>query len=468
MTSMINNENENIDANKENCHNNLDEFINKQINIAKNHSKVLQNQINKGLNELDQNNNCIKQSITINPKSKEIKDGLNSNINYNNLIDEAPSNISKNANNNIFNNIELIESNDEDNEKEDNMEICSNLDEDEGEDNILMLTPPNFLENDKISESEHQKITENLDQVKVSLIPLNIDINKMFRKRESDNLLLKCGETSYKYNKVLEESAFRIPSDFLNKHKINPYIRTKMVDWMIEVLSVFDSTEETFFLAVNIMDLFFWKTQSFYKNENVHLIGVAAMFIASKFQEIYPISLNQFVHKIGHDQFNASDIKKMECKILEDITPENLVSTSVYDFSKTYFYDFYYNNKNLITSEEDAKIYKYIKATSVYLNKLILHYEFFYQENCSIKAIGCIVTSMKIVGDYLKEKFTHKTKGIYNDWMLFLIEQGGFSKQKVEVLANKIYTAYQHYKKSKSISRNLNRFTPLPYINNNL
>ena len=76
----------------------------------------------------------------------------------------------------------------------------------------------------------------------------------------------------------------------------------------------------------------------------------------------------------------------------------------------------------------------------------------------------CIVASIKIVGDYLNEKLPQKTKGIYNDWMLFLIEQGGFNKQKVELLANKIFTAYQHYQKSKSISRNLNRFTPLPFI----
>ena len=212
------------------------------------------------------------------------------------------------------------------------------------------------------------------------------------------------------------------------------------------------------------MDLFFWKASSIYKNENVHLIGVASMFIASKFQEIYPISLKEFVHKIGHDQFNEEDVKKMECKIFKDIKPECLVSTSVYDFSKTYFYDFYYNNKNLISTKDDLKIYEYIKETSIYLNRLIYHYEIFYMENCSLKAIGCIVTSMKIVSDCLKEKFPQNTKGIYNDWMLFLIEQGGFNRQKIEILANKIYTAYHHYQKSKSISKNLNKFTPLPYI----
>ena len=68
----------------------------------------------------------------------------------------------------------------------------------------------------------------------------------------------------------------------------------------------------------------------------------------------------------------------------------------------------------------------------------------------------------------LKEhgKLTQKHKGIYNDWMLFLIEQGGFNKSKVEVLAKRIYTAFQHYQTSKSISRNLNKFCPLTFVNN--
>ncbi len=50
--------------------------------------------------------------------------------------------------------------------------------------------------------------------------------------------------------------------------------------------------------------------------------------------------------------------------------------------------------------------------------------------------------------------------------MLFLIEQGGFNKSKVEVLAKRIYTAFQHYQTSKSISRNLNKFCPLTFVNN--
>ena len=477
MTSIVNQENENMNLepkneNKENFHGNLDEFINKQLNIAKDHKvKQKQEQINKGLAILDQNNNCIKRTTSVNISNPEANNESFPNVlhNYNPL---NPLNLkSKYCANyqNIYNNIMNI--NEESNNSKINnnkmelsdLEIISSSKENEN-DNILIFSDQNFLENDILGESEHKNLTESLQKMEESVTPLNINIDKMFNKRESNNLLLKCGESSYKYNKYLEESVFKIPSNFLSKQRINPYIRTKMIDWMIEVLSVFDASEETFFLSVNIMDLFFWKASSIYKNENVHLIGVASMFIASKFQEIYPISLKEFVHKIGHDQFNEEDVKKMECKIFKDIKPECLVSTSVYDFSKTYFYDFYYNNKNLILSKEDGKIYNYIKLTSVYLNKLVLHYEFFYQEKCSMKAIACIVTSMKIVADNLKEKFPQKTRGIYNDWMLFLIEQGGFDKKKVENLANTIYTAYLHYQKSKSISKNLNRFTPLPYI----
>ena len=329
----------------------------------------------------------------------------------------------------------------------------------------IILTSPNFNSNDPKEEIEYKQFSTLISEAHKALENLNINVEKMYSKRESDNLLVNEGESSYKYNKDLEENSFNIPCDFLSKHKINPVIRTRMVDWMLEVLSIFECQDESFFLSVNIMDLFLWKTNTIYKNESMHLLGMTVMFIATKFQEIYPITLKDLVHKVGHDQFKPQEVKSMEEKIFKDISPENLVSTSIYDFGKTYFYDFYYNNKNLISSEEDKKIYQYIKMTSVYLNKLVLHYEFFYQENCSIKAIACVVTAIKIVGDCLNGKLSAKHKGIYNDWMLFLIEQGGFNKSKIEVLAKKIYTAYQHYQTSKSISRNLNRFTPLTFAN---
>ena len=158
----------------------------------------------------------------------------------------------------------------------------------------------------------------------------------------------------------------------------------------------------------------------------------------------------------------------MELKIFKEISPECLLSTSIYDFNESYFSDFYYNNKNMIISEDDEKAYEYIKLTSIYLNKLILHYEIFYLEKCSVKAVSCILTSIKIIDDYLKDKFWKKIRLIYINWVIYLIEQCGLNKKKVENLSNTIYNTYLNYQKSKSISQNLNRLTPLPYVKNKI
>jgi penicillin-binding protein-related factor A (putative recombinase) len=43
----------------------------------------------------------------------------------------------------------------------------------------------------------------------------------------------------------------------MTNHKVNGVYRAKMVDWMVEVLTAFKCADQTFFLAVNIMDRYF-------------------------------------------------------------------------------------------------------------------------------------------------------------------------------------------------------------------
>ena len=188
------------------------------------------------------------------------------------------------------------------------------------------------------------------------------------------------------------------------------------------------------------------------------------MFTSSKFQEIYPQSLINFSHKVGHDIFTIVEIKNMETKIMSDIGMDILVSTSIYDFMKTYFYDFFYNNKIVIEKNCDIKTYKNIVITTKYLTKLIVHYEYFYLYENSMKAIGCIITAIKLMKLFLKDKFQENDKIVYDQWTLFLMEQDGIDKMNMDNLVNKIYLAFNHYQKSKSISKNLNKFMKLPFI----
>ena len=419
----INNENVNslnlpIINNKDNNKKNPRNSLVNQKPYSKNHIKAKINKdinpINKGLNLIDQNNNCLKTSKNEKEKENPKKQILN--------CEPLP----------IIN---------AQNKKEEKSNIKKDNDEKEKINDIF------------------SKFT------KIQCCKLNrSNINLFVNKRESDTLLLKYGENCYYFNKILEKTIFKIPDTLLNNHKITTNIRTKMVDWMIEVLSVFDCMDETFFLSVNIMDIFFQRTKKVFHNEDVHLIGITCMFISSKFQEIYPLSLKNIIKKVGHNLFTGDAIKKMEYQILSDIGLDVLVSTSIYDFLKTYFYDFFYNNNNLIKNNCDMNIFNDIKLMAKYLSKLVLHYEHFYLYENSIKAIGCIITAIKLVGYYLKEKFTQNERNIYNQWVLFLLEQDNFDKQKVESLVNKIYLAFNHYQKSKSIARNLNRFMKLNFV----
>ena len=402
---------------------------------SKNHIKVKVNQknnpINKGLNVIDRNNNGIKKSKSKNLSQKNIPS--NANINNMNKVNCQPKK--------IFSYEPLP---------------------------TIKPTKQNEAKDKKLVEEEEEEKEKKSKSVQKQDFNLNKDnINYFINKRESDSLLLKYGEDCYYFNKSLEKTVFKIPETLLKNHKISSNIRTKMVDWMVEVLSIFETMDETFFLSVNIMDIFFCKTKKVFKNEDVHLIGMTSMFISSKFQEIYPLSLKNFVHKVGHDIFSEEEIKKMECQIAEDIGLEVLVSTSVYDFLKTYFYDFYCNNNNLIKTNCDMKVYKLINLTAKYLSKLVVYYEYFYLFENSMKAIGCIVTSIKLVGFYLKEKFAENDRNIYNQWISFLLAQDNFDKQKIDCLVNKIYLAFNHYQKSKSIARNLNRFMNLPFLEKN-
>jgi len=326
----------------------------------------------------------------------------------------------------------------------------------------LKLIDPNVNGENKTKE-ENKKEKEELKLESTGLDAKNI--NLFVNKRESDNLLLKYGEDTYFFNKTLEKEVFKIPETFLQNHKITSMVRTKMIDWMVEVCSIINYMDETFFISVNILDIFLQKTKKVYSNNDIHLIGMTCIFTSSKFQEIYPQSLKVFAHRVGHDMFTLDQIKEMESQILTEIGMEVLVSTSIYDFMKTYFYDFYYNNKTVIEKNCDMKIFKDVMITAKYLTKLVLHYEYFYLYEDSIKAIGCIITAIKLMGYYLKEKFEEKDRNVYNQWIIFLIKQDGFDKKEMENLVSKIYLAFNHYQKSKSISKNLNKFMKLPFIN---
>lgn len=88
-------------------------------------------------------------------------------------------------------------------------------------------------------------------------------------------------------------------SNCLERHEITPAIRARMVDWVIEVLTNFHCDNQTFFIAVSLMDRYFKNCPEGKKIGDLHIVGVTSMFVASKFEDISPLRMKTVDEKIS-------------------------------------------------------------------------------------------------------------------------------------------------------------------------
>ena len=98
--------------------------------------------------------------------------------------------------------------------------------------------------------------------------------------------------------------------------------------------------------------------------ENIHLIGVACMFLAAKYEEIYPFKMRHVYEKIGHKKLPKSEVKKQEADIC-NVLGFNLSAVTAFDFTM--------NALSLLKVEKSLskKDMKYLIKVCVYLSKMV-------------------------------------------------------------------------------------------------
>merc|ERR1712137_165185 len=141
----------------------------------------------------------------------------------------------------------------------------------------------------------------------------------------------------------------------------------QLIDWIINVLSAYNCKERTFFLTVNIIDRYLKSASKSYKSEDIHLIGVTAMYMAMKYEEIYPISLNKVVGKICFDQLSHDDIRNKEIQIFSSLN-YSITGPNHYDLLLTAFN--IAKSNDFLTNEAKNKQFNDL---SFYMLKLMIH-----------------------------------------------------------------------------------------------
>jgi cyclin E len=99
---------------------------------------------------------------------------------------------------------------------------------------------------------------------------------------------------------------------------VSPLMRAILVDWMMEVCNEFTLKRETFHYALNYVDRYM-SIHDQVKKEELQLIGVSAMFIAAKMEEVYSPRVADFA-KSTDNGYDVTQIVRMEKKLLKELS----------------------------------------------------------------------------------------------------------------------------------------------------
>ncbi|XP_061360059.1 G2/mitotic-specific cyclin S13-7-like [Gastrolobium bilobum] len=95
------------------------------------------------------------------------------------------------------------------------------------------------------------------------------------------------------YKEVENESRHHHYMNTQHQPEIKKRMRKVLVDWLMDVHSKFDLSLETLYLTINIIDRFLAVKPV--PKRVLQLVGVSAMLIASKYEEIWAPQVNEFV-----------------------------------------------------------------------------------------------------------------------------------------------------------------------------
>jgi hypothetical protein len=298
-----------------------------------------------------------------------------------------------------------------------------------------------------ITSKKEEEITFNsyLESLNEFNLRVNFESKPEFQTEEYRNLVTQLLKKDYSNviikNLIKDEESLE---DCLINHKISERMRTRMVDWMIEVLTNYKCDEHTFFLAVNLMDRYFKSTQKSLNPNDLHGIGIAAMFMASKFYDVYPLRLKIVYEKIAHKKLSCEEIKNQETEIANALN-YIIGKPTVWEFLNYFIDELFYSKENdynlkskvlkkyLEERKDEEKdiitdypyelytenMIKLLRLVVIYLSKMNCHDYNLIGKKPSLLASSTLFVALKIceqinkesyVNDYFFKKITEVSK----------------------------------------------------------
>jgi len=173
------------------------------------------------------------------------------------------------------------------------------------------------LKNEKMVVEQERITEENNEMNESSIMEVSncevIDIDE--HDTENTQLVAEYVKDIYGYLASVEKQ-FRISPDFLEKKIVTSKMRSVLIDWLIQVHLKFHLLQETMYLCVQIIDAYLMAVDV--PKMQLQLVGVTAMFVASKYEEMYVPAIDDFVY-MTDNTYTKAEIRTMEISILKQL-----------------------------------------------------------------------------------------------------------------------------------------------------
>lgn len=117
----------------------------------------------------------------------------------------------------------------------------------------------------------------------------------------------------YEYMRELERR-YHVEPDYMRiQTQVNTKMRAILVDWLVQVHLRFNLLQETLYLTVSVIDRYL--ASECVEKTRLQLVGVTAMLLASKYEEMYAPEIRDFVY-ITDETYSCDDIMQMERHML--------------------------------------------------------------------------------------------------------------------------------------------------------
>lgn len=198
-----------------------------------------------------------------------------------------------------------------------------------------------------------------------------------------------------------EQSIFPSPNCMSWQTNITLQMRRVLVDWLVEVHLNFKLLPETLFITISLIDRYCERKQV--KRSDFQLVGVACMLIATKYEEIYPPFIKDFIF-ITDSAYNKQQILEQELDILTTL-----------DFNLTFPTSLRFLERYAKLAEADP----YLFSLSKYMVELSLVEVSMNKWNPSLLASSALYVAKKILqrnppwSHFMMAQTTHSQKEVH-------------------------------------------------------